>query len=329
MTKATDNVGKSVLLAMLGESPGVLTETVWALGKEGRMLDALSVMTTTKGAEIFRREVMETGQWHELGERLRQQGAKRRLPVPRLSVFRNEMGRELMDVESTEDVETAGNELLRWVRGYAADPSVRVTASISGGRKTMTMLLSTCMSLLGREKDRMVHVHVPPPFDRRLDPVFLFPGSSPEYRTPQGERISGEDVPVTLIDVPFVPLSDIYQKYWGNAPGGFTEMVGRLRRVGVGAEPGIAYDPEERVLRTTKGSLTVSEAEGACLNYLWTLEDPRQGWAGDEDLRKAAGRVRSRLKQQGWTPTDIELWIPNFRKTPNPRPWPPPGVRTP
>ena len=48
-------------------------------------------------------------------------------------------------------------------------------ASIAGGRKTMGALLYGCMTLLGRETDRLTHVLVHEPFETGVSLNFIFP----------------------------------------------------------------------------------------------------------------------------------------------------------
>jgi CRISPR-associated protein (TIGR02584 family) len=317
----------TVLLAILGESPGVLTETVWAMAKEksARLPDEIAVMTTRKGRGILQAQLLDSGAWEKLRDLLPG------LPLPHWQVFpRRADGRELYDLESRADVESAGDAMLRWVRGFAAEPDTRLIASISGGRKSMTALLATCMNLAGKPNDRMVHVHVPPPYDGRLDPPFLFPGSAKQHLDARGKKHAGANVPVTLIDIPFVPLRELFRERMGKAPGRFSDLVN-------GLSAGSRKTPK-LVLRATTGRLELdgqgvplSPIETKLLAWWWGTRPAPSDWKDsplkdEEDTRKAASRIRAKLRKAGLPETEIDRLTPRFRKDPPPSRWPPEGV---
>ena len=62
----------TVLVALCGRSPAVITETVWALAHEHPPLipDRVVIITTREGREAIRRELLEDGIWRRLRETL-------------------------------------------------------------------------------------------------------------------------------------------------------------------------------------------------------------------------------------------------------------------
>src|SRR3990167_7844235 len=69
------NLSGVVLIAVTGESPAILTETVWALAHEKPRVRPHRVIaiTTTRGRERLKAELLESGIWKALRKEL---GAK-------------------------------------------------------------------------------------------------------------------------------------------------------------------------------------------------------------------------------------------------------------
>jgi CRISPR-associated protein NE0113 (Cas_NE0113) len=108
-----------------------------------------------------------------------------------------------------------------------ANPDTRLIASIAGGRKTMSALLYACMTLIGREGDRLTHVLVNEPFDDpRLRPRFYFPEQpSAELATLENKTVRVTEAHIDLADVPFVPLRNLFTRELGRMPGRFSALV--------------------------------------------------------------------------------------------------------
>lgn len=237
----------TILLAVTGESPAVLTETVWALAHEQPPVLPVRVVvvTTTVGAARLEAELLAPSPafagrspWHALRDQLlagRTDGDSFLVlePVRIIAGPADVVGRArlLDDLRTRADNALAADFILEQVRGITANPDTRLVASIAGGRKTMGALLYAAMTLVGRETDRLTHVLVNAPFDQRLDPPFFFPS-----RPPKRHRIVGRDeskpahlssrARIELADVPFVPLRNAFDDL--RAPvGGFAGLVAR------------------------------------------------------------------------------------------------------
>jgi CRISPR-associated protein (TIGR02584 family) len=166
-----------ILFAVTGTSPAILTETVWALAQENppELPDRIVVLTTTVGKnqierELFRPQAHFNDQcgWDCLREKLQDRGhdMKGRLrfdPASDLhmltrwdeSAHRNLF---LSDIRTADDNEAVADCILESVRRIVESPDSRLIACIAGGRKTMGALLYACMTLVGREGDRLTHV---------------------------------------------------------------------------------------------------------------------------------------------------------------------------
>jgi CRISPR-associated protein (TIGR02584 family) len=235
-----------VLLAVTGMSPAILTETVWALAQEDPPVlpDRIVVLTTTVGKELIERELFtpqpdfnDRCGWDCLWERLQERGhdVKGRLRFDSISDLRiltrwDEASHRYLplgDIRTADDSEAVANAILEIVRSIVENPDTRLVASIAGGRKTMGTLLYACMTLIGREADRLTHVLVNEPFDDpRLNPRFYFPEQpSSELATPVKETVRAGEAHIDLADVPFVPLRNLFAKELGRMPGGFSALV--------------------------------------------------------------------------------------------------------
>jgi hypothetical protein len=91
----------------------------------------------------------------------------------------------------------------------------------------MGTLLYACMTLVGREDDRLTHVLVNEPFDdARLSPRFYFPEQpSAELTTPDNKTVRAAEAHIDLADVPFVPLRNLFARDLGRMPGRFSALV--------------------------------------------------------------------------------------------------------
>ena len=245
---------ETVLLAVTGMSPAVLTGTVWALAHEEppRIPSRVIVLTTRTGKEQIDREVFspqpafdEKCVWDSLREHLEMRGhdlkGKLRFDSTSSEDLRvltrwDEATRRkppLDDIRTSEENESAANAILEVVRSIVENPDTHLVASIAGGRKTLGTLLYACMTLIGRETDRLTHVLVHEPFDDpRLNPRFYFPRQpAASLKTPDGKTIAcAAEARIDLADIPFVPLRNLFAKELSRMPGNFSALVARCRQ---------------------------------------------------------------------------------------------------
>lgn len=238
------NKHETVLFAVSGMSPAVLTETVWALAQEHKPVcpSRVVVLTTTAGRAALVRELLTpvagaTSIWEDLRSALarRRRLAGLAFDESDIVLFKRrdpKTGKayELDDIATPADNEIAADTILEELRRYTENPDVRLVASLAGGRKTMGALLFGCMSLLGRETDRLTHVLVGEPYDRPLLPRFYFPAQRIQrLRLPDGGFVRAVDAQIGLADLPFVPLRNRFTDL-GSLPGTYGRLVTRFSR---------------------------------------------------------------------------------------------------
>lgn len=231
---------RTILLATVGTSPAVLTETVWALAHPAKksaervIPDEIVVLTTLRGKAAVESQLLGSGgAWKRLVAALEKEGVPvaGKLAFGEASIRLLDLGKTyLEDIRTAEENEAVADLFLREIRGVTEDPKTRLFASIAGGRKTMGALLFSCMSLLGREQDHVLHVLVNEPFDSRLDPPFFFPAPKAKHvwvnpKTGGKKTFRAEDARLDLIDLPFVKMRGWYQDKFKTLPPRYSDLV--------------------------------------------------------------------------------------------------------
>lgn len=247
-------MNKTVLIVLLGTSPAILTETVWALAvNEGMVPDEIEIWTTKIGKEKFEAQVFnpEKNAWESLKADL----IKRKIDIAdklilgddSWKIFANTEKQRLEDLLTTDDNLAAADKMLAELRKYD-EPSTQILLSIAGGRKTMSALALQCMSLLGREGDKVYHVLVNPPFDNpKLMPPFFFPEKKGKK---WAERKIGDDCKVTdemaqinLFSVPYIRVRPLYEEKLKEKVVSFSALCERIQEK-INRKPVLKMNPK-------------------------------------------------------------------------------------
>lgn len=166
---------KHVLLAVVGLSPQIITEALYALFHKGRPVDAIHLITTGAGAgEIFRTMLAPKG--GPLEDFCQQYGIDRQsidFSLDTLHVLTRANSESMDDIVNEEDNERLLKICLELTHQFTTDPDTVVSFLVAGGRKTMTSCLTLAAQLYGRPCDRLYHVLVSPEFENC--PNFWFP----------------------------------------------------------------------------------------------------------------------------------------------------------
>lgn len=197
---------RRILLTVTGLSPQVVTETLYALHRQGEPLPTeVHLLSTTEGAERARLTLL-TENW--FGKLCRDY----RLPAIDFSgnhihILEDPRGRPLNDIRDLADNQAAADNISDWVRRLTHDETSSLHVSIAGGRKTMGFYAGYALSLFGRTQDRLSHVLVSPPYESH--PQFYYPTPYPQIIYTQGQNskpLDSQNAEITLADIPFVRL---------------------------------------------------------------------------------------------------------------------------
>ncbi len=284
--RVTAPAPETILLAVTGMSPAVLTETLWALAHPADdsppvIPNRVIVITTTRGRDHLARLFEPSPQlggvtpWdalrtalaargHDLTGRLRFGLTGDDVRIITAAAPPTGLSRELPDIRDRADNEAAADFLLEQVRALVENPDTDLIVSVAGGRKTMSALLYACLTLVGRETDRLTHVLVSEPYETLRD--FWFPAqpggpikAPTRSAGPVGSASSGPTlVPaaavIQLADVPFVPLRNLFQRELGRKAGSFLRLIEHCR-AGVRRR---AAETLRVILDTTRAELEVN-----------------------------------------------------------------------
>ena len=236
---------RSILSASIGTSPGVLTNAVWALAHQAVPVipDEVVVLMTKDGKESLRRALFEEGVWNEMLSDMRREkldtDGKLVFGEASIHMIPDRKGNEIDDLRTGDDNLRAADFMLGELRKYTEDNGTELHVSIAGGRKTMSALLLSCMTLLGREDDKVYHVLLPQEFEGGTTPVFYYPKRSMRFKSRvTGKSYLGGKVKCELFEVPFVRMRGWYQDKFKMLPPSYRTLISRVQEV---APPAVAY----------------------------------------------------------------------------------------
>lgn len=253
---------RTILVAGIGTSPAVLTEAVWALAHLEIPIvpDEIVVLVTLSGKVQLLKELLSNTNhvWSEMLMALKQDGVeingKLLFGETSIRVIPDERGNEAWDLRSGEDNLRAADFMLQQIRQYTETSDTVVLASIAGGRKTMSALLFSCMSLLGREDDKVFHVLPPAEFDGGVEPPLYYPKRGVVYTNRvTGKKYRGDRFQSEIFEVPFVRMRGWYQEKFKSIPPSYRTLISKVQTV---APPAVVYPELE--IDAWNGGVTVN-----------------------------------------------------------------------
>lgn len=301
MTKDTDQT--TALVALLGMSPAVVTETLWALAEEGTIPDHIDIVTTKKGWEGLEKAMAPSakdGVWQRFTEAMRAAfphvpNANRLRTINLCPILLEDAAQnEMEDLRGVEEHLLVADQMLKLLKSRIKDHA-RVFASIAGGRKTMGALLFSCMSLVGRKQDRILHVLMNEPYDLRLEPPFFYPSDTSHKRIEPDGTVTlhhGMAAKISLFEVPFVHLSNLYAGPFGQRGSlDYAKLVKLVDQQIEVKRIELDLDADEP-LRINGTPLPVNAAEALALWLHWThAAAPGDHGEAMAELKRRAAKV--------------------------------------
>ncbi len=198
------------LVAVVGNTPQVMTETFWALRIQRKVLiDEVFVITTTVGQKTCQKRLLDEGRFEEMLVDYNIDPATVQFNSDHIHVFKDIEGNFLHDIRTSEDNRLARNQLFRWVEDWTQNAQVALHSSLAGGRKSMGYLLGAAIQFFGRPQDCLYHVLVTPPEIEMNRDFFYPPVRETQIPTSNGQHISTADVRIELAELPYVSVRDI------------------------------------------------------------------------------------------------------------------------
>jgi len=215
---------KEILVCVIGATPQIITETIYALAHKNPpvYIDEMYIITTSTGKKQIENTLIKKGI-------LKQLLKEYKLPLldiktSSILVIKDKDGKEIDDIRNSFQSEATADTIISLIRELTKYQSVRLHCSLAGGRKTMGFYLGSAMELFGRPWDKLYHVLVSPEFES--NPEFFYKTKKEKFiscRLPDGStvQISTEKAKIELIELPFIKLSGKIKLY-GNT---FKELI--------------------------------------------------------------------------------------------------------
>ncbi len=204
---------KRILIAVCGLTPQVITETLYALYQQGRMPDAIRVLTTRQGKAACNAHLLspEDGAYYRLLDEYGVAADQIDFSPRHLLVPVDEIGREPDDIAGEEESEQFLQLCMEQVFEVTRNEDSQIFFSIAGGRKTMGACLTLAAHCYGRPQDRLFHVLVSSEFESNRN-FFFPPSESTEIalRDSEGQPYRKETrfARITLVAIPFFSIRE-------------------------------------------------------------------------------------------------------------------------
>ena len=204
---------KNILFAVVGLSPQVITETLFAMHQQNRRVDAIHIITTRQGKEMINANLLSPsdGKYYRYLNEYDIDPESIDFGFDNVHIIKDRNGMEIDDIAGEEENESLLRKCLELTFRFTKDSNTAVFFSVAGGRKTMTSCLTLAAQLYGRSRDRVYHVLVSPEFESNRDFYYPPEKSVPiELRDKNGERYIKETLyaRINLVPVPFISIRD-------------------------------------------------------------------------------------------------------------------------
>lgn len=221
---------KKILFSVLGLSPQILTETLFALKNEGNLPDEIHVLTTERGASLTKKALFqEEGGWfYRFCKDWKISGIT--FQESNIHTIKNAQGETLADIRTDLDNQAIANQIVEYVRRFTQEQNTSLHVSIAGGRKTMGFFAGYALSMFGREQDRLSHVLISEDFEGH--PKFFYPTpDSTLIRTRDGqELLDCKEATVELAYLPFLAMRSVMPDNFTQENLRYDDMVKRLQK---------------------------------------------------------------------------------------------------
>ncbi len=198
------------LIALLGRTPQVLTETLYALCvQEGIPISEISAISTQEGRRVAIDKLLDPqrGRFYQMQRDYPAQCRQMRFSAENIFVAHDGL-LPLQDIQSRRDSENFLELILRVLWERTSDPHIAVHCSLAGGRKTMSSYMALVMQMLGREQDKLYHVLLTPA-EAEHHAEFYYPAPAAQrLRLSDGRIFDSAQVKVELVEIPYVRLRE-------------------------------------------------------------------------------------------------------------------------
>ena len=221
---------KSILLAVTGLTPQVVTETLYAMHRQGQTLPVqIHILTTAEGYQRARLTLINDGWLARFYKDF--QLPKADFSDQHIHILQQANGESLADIRTQQDNQAMADGITEWIRSFTADPETQLHVSIAGGRKTMGFYAGYALSLYGRPQDCLSHVLVSADYESHPQFYYPTPYSQVIYgNDPTRKPLDTQNAEVMLAEIAFVRLRHGLDTALLQGKSSFSESVAKAQQ---------------------------------------------------------------------------------------------------
>lgn len=223
---------RHILLALLGRTPQVLTETLYALCVANNVpVQEVWAISTAEGRQAALVQLLHAthGRFYQLQKDYPRRCGQVHFNAEQILVAQDGL-LPLADIRNRQDSETFLELILRVLWEKTNDPSTVLHCSLAGGRKTMSTYMALVMQMLGREQDKLYHVLLTPP-EAEHHAEFYYPAAvSQIWPLSNGREFDSAKVKVELVEIPYVRLRERLPLEKFASPVGYRKLLEWVQR---------------------------------------------------------------------------------------------------
>lgn len=227
-----DSVARHDVIAVLGKTPQVLTETLYALCVLRKTpVSEVNIITTADGAEAVHSCLLQkpNGKLHQLISDYPADCGQIQCAPQNIFVAEDDL-MPVADIRNRIQSDMFFETILEVLWQKTEQKNVALHCSIAGGRKTMSTYLALALQLLGRQQDALYHVLVDP-LELESHSEFYYPPPKKKMLELQnGRSINASTAKIDLVDVPFIRLRERMQIDRYKSKAGYRQLVEWVQR---------------------------------------------------------------------------------------------------
>lgn len=264
-----------ILLLVSGNSPQIITETLYALLTQPTpwVPHQVHLITTSQGRLNAIGQLLSENN-PRFKQLLQDYGVEQPITFNSQTIHViTQQGHPLEDLRTPSENEAAADFITQKVREFTAQPNTQLHLSLAGGRKTMGFYAGYALSLFGRQQDTLSHVLVSQPYESS---EFYYPAPKPEtafVHLPTGKTLDTHNAQVWLAHIPFVKMRPIVGETIIGTQKSFSETI---------ALANLAHQPIHLKLSPEKGLL---ECNGIAIKIATSLM-PLLTWAAERHIKQ-------------------------------------------
>lgn len=221
------NEQKHILISILGRTPQILTEALYALMISRKIpISEIWVLTTKEGYPAISEHLLDShhGKFYEFCHDWNIDPSTIKFDAEHIMVA-EDLDHRSQASPDAEQCEPLVNLILKVLRMLTSDPTIVLHCSLAGGRKTMSVYFAYALQFFGRPQDKLYHVLTQPQEFLNHADFYYIPPHHRFLELGNGKSISTEQATIELIEVPYIRLRNKMEYLFGNKELSFDEMV--------------------------------------------------------------------------------------------------------